>query len=557
MALISKASLLMVPSTYEEGTLYNVLPSGNRAPDNKGGAGYDQTRADFTFDRGSNAAATRIGSDGLIKKYRENLALHSNDFSQSEWSKLTNSTYTLTTETIVDPFGISKAVYKVTLTGSGYITLRQSFTGNTNYMTASVYVKLGSSDFNLTLDQSDGDSQTATANTEWQRLSSTHASGYSFSFIDIALTGDNGDYFYVSSAQMQLGGVATDYLDSGATTAKAGVLIDLPRINYDANGENGALLLEPQRANLIQSTEYIAHGVYGYTLPLTPTLTSGITSPSNEANAYNVTDFVAANTRLDCSTAVSAVSAGTHTYSAYYKGSGSINIALNTTIGGGSGGNEKTITLTDEWVRHEITHTYDATDGGNIRVHIAITRTANNTASVDVAFPQIEAGSYPTSYIPNHGTSGGVTRAADVCDGAGSAESINSTEGVLYAEFAKTSVDSEEGGVYLTKDSSNEIRLSLATNNRINLYVGVGGVNVVYMDNTNYTLTDYNKIAVKYKENDYRVFINGTKVHTDTNASVPQGMNEIKFRTFVGNTKQVAVFNEALSDSELETLTTL
>ena len=40
---------------------------------------------------------------------------------------------------------------------------------------------------------------------------------------------------------------STDYLDSGATTAKAGVLIDLPRINYDANGENGSLLLEPSR----------------------------------------------------------------------------------------------------------------------------------------------------------------------------------------------------------------------------------------------------------------------------------------------------------------------
>ena len=80
MALIDKASLLMVPSTYEAGKLYNVLPSGNRAPDNKGGAGYDQTRADFDFDRGSNAAATRINSSGLIEKYRENLLVQSNNF---------------------------------------------------------------------------------------------------------------------------------------------------------------------------------------------------------------------------------------------------------------------------------------------------------------------------------------------------------------------------------------------------------------------------------------------------------------------------------------------
>jgi len=68
MALIDKASLLMVPSTYEAGKLYNVLPSGNRAPDSTGeNSGYDQTRADFDFDRGSNAAATRVNADGLLR----------------------------------------------------------------------------------------------------------------------------------------------------------------------------------------------------------------------------------------------------------------------------------------------------------------------------------------------------------------------------------------------------------------------------------------------------------------------------------------------------------
>ena len=63
-------------------------------------------------------------------------------------------------------------------------------------------------------------------------------------------------------AQLETGLVATDYLDSGATTAKAGVLIDLPRINYDANGENGSLLLEPQSGNLVAFSEYF--GVIGF-----------------------------------------------------------------------------------------------------------------------------------------------------------------------------------------------------------------------------------------------------------------------------------------------------
>ena len=72
----------MVPSTYEDGTLYNVLPSGNKAPDETGNHnGYDQTRADFTFDRGNNLAATRIDENGVLQKGRENVLLHSNSFS--------------------------------------------------------------------------------------------------------------------------------------------------------------------------------------------------------------------------------------------------------------------------------------------------------------------------------------------------------------------------------------------------------------------------------------------------------------------------------------------
>ena len=90
-SLISKASLLMVPSVYEDGTLYNVLPSGNKAPDETGNHnGYDQTRADFTFDRGSNLAATRVNADGLIEKGRENLLLQSNQF-DTTWTNTNSS----------------------------------------------------------------------------------------------------------------------------------------------------------------------------------------------------------------------------------------------------------------------------------------------------------------------------------------------------------------------------------------------------------------------------------------------------------------------------------
>ena len=42
MALIDKASLLFVPSVVAEGKEFNVLPSGNRAPDSTDqNSGYD------------------------------------------------------------------------------------------------------------------------------------------------------------------------------------------------------------------------------------------------------------------------------------------------------------------------------------------------------------------------------------------------------------------------------------------------------------------------------------------------------------------------------------
>ena len=70
MSLLNKASLIQIPSGYKDGTLYSAKPTNGDG--------------DFTFSRGSNLAATRVNSEGLIEKGRENLVLHSNSF--SSWS---------------------------------------------------------------------------------------------------------------------------------------------------------------------------------------------------------------------------------------------------------------------------------------------------------------------------------------------------------------------------------------------------------------------------------------------------------------------------------------
>jgi hypothetical protein len=66
MSLLNQASLIQIPSGYKDGTLYSAKPINGDG--------------DFTFSRGSNLAATRVNSEGLIEKGRENLLLQSNQF---------------------------------------------------------------------------------------------------------------------------------------------------------------------------------------------------------------------------------------------------------------------------------------------------------------------------------------------------------------------------------------------------------------------------------------------------------------------------------------------
>ena len=90
----------------------------------------------------------------------------------------------------------------------------------------------------------------------------------------------------------------------------------------------------------------------------------------------------------------------------------------------------------------------------------------------------------------------------------------------------------------------------------------VGGVNYSYLTH----IIDYTnvlKIAFKYKLNDLQLWINGYKVSVLSNSPIfPNNtLNSLQLQygggsnTFYGNTKQIQYYNSALTDSELETLT--
>ena len=74
--ILNKASLVMVPEAPIDGTMPSVFP--------------EDRSGDFTFTRGSNLAATRVASNGLIEKGRENLLVQSNNFATT-WGRSNTS----------------------------------------------------------------------------------------------------------------------------------------------------------------------------------------------------------------------------------------------------------------------------------------------------------------------------------------------------------------------------------------------------------------------------------------------------------------------------------
>ena len=187
----------------------------------------------------------------------------------------------------------------------------------------------------------------------------------------------------------------------------------------------------------------------------------------------------------------------------------------------------------------------------------------DGTSGIYVFGAQFEQQSYSTSYIPTSGFT--VTRNQDTAKNAGSKPVFNSEEGVLYAETAALVNGGSTRAISIFSAGDNRITLTLhSTVNRVQFYIAMNGfVNTVDLDATDIIQTNMNKIACKFKANDYALWINGIEKDTNTTQSntVQSGtLNSLNFdingsNNFYGKVKEVKVFRRALTDAELTELT--
>ena len=274
MNALEAASLVMIPSGYEDGTLGSLKPLD--------GSG------DFTFSRGSNISATRVNADGYIEKGRENLLLHSNDFSQSVWLKLNGAS--VVGKTATDPFGVANNAWVVTFDGTSNARIEQSM-GNM-LKTSSLYARTQSGTQDVQIGNKTSGIPTFTLTTEWQRIEAFSSAGG-----NPRLRCDDAVILEIFGFQSEQSLAATPYIESGTTTGKAGILEDMPRVDF--SGGNQSLLLEPSRTNLASHSEYLS-SISGVTLSNVSLSYTATTSPENVGNANKlvVSNIVDSPTRL-------------------------------------------------------------------------------------------------------------------------------------------------------------------------------------------------------------------------------------------------------------------
>ena len=582
MGVFDKASLALVPDGIKDGKLYSIKPTDGSS--------------DFTFNRGSNLAATRVNENGLIEKGRENVLLQSNQF-DTTWVAGSNLTVTsgqsdrngTNTAWLLSKSSSNRFIYQ-DLTSSGV-------------QTYSVYIKAGTSSWvrlvantsnfkgayfdlsNVTTGYIENaiDATIESVGNDWYRCSVIFEGAVTrvriYPAEQDSTDGTTGS-IYIQDAQLEQGLVATDYIETGATTAQAGILEDLPRINY--TGSTPSLLLEPSRTNLITQSEYLnGHSKNSFTL----VNFSNTTCPIEGVRVSQIIDSNSGgNGRLALFQSISLTASTTYTASIFAKAdqlnfiyfsfdgaatSSDKRVWFNLStgqVGTESGGATGSIeSFGNGWYRCIMVFTADNT--GVVNTKVAPAETDNNinvdrdgSSSVFATAMQLEQGSYATSYIPTYGAT--ATR--------GSEQSAFELE--LAPFFNNVGVSGDATFMMETSivgRSSQFIDLFSQGGSGNNTYNGTtfglridGGAGIANFGDLPSILTilDSIKILIRKSGTTFNVFVNGTK--STSTQTIDISATPIKWADHVSTyrnshaVKQILKFPEALSDADCITLTT-
>jgi len=590
MSLFDDASLVLIPDGAKDGKLYSVKPTD--------GTG------DFTFTRGSNLAATRVDENGLIEKGRENFLTHSNAFNNWTIDDVTrtsgqsgydgsNNAWLIQYNTTASRHNINRTVtpnFSEIGTASIYAKAKElqyiqlAFVNTTNQY-ANFDLSDGSigdvgSDFFGAKAESVGNGwyrlsvvDTRTSNTLYISIISSKTAGWLESFSGA----NNTDGLYIQDAQVELGLVATDYIETTTTTAVSGITEDLPRIDYSGGASCPSLLLEPQRTNLFLQSEYFN----GWGITDASLTDNSVNSPEGLQNATTLTEDVT-NQRHRIYYSVNVTNGTTYTSSVFVKKNSSgrfLLINANTAFNARAVLNLDTLEVTNingteakvedygnGWYRFSISG--QASTSSSVPVFIQIQNAASDVpylgdgSSLYLYGAQAEVGSYPTSYIPTYGTS--VTRVADATIKSTISDLIGQTEGTIFIEFdAEEDAPQNMNLINFNNSTQASVLIAKRTSGELRAQVFAGGSAPVDINSA--IVSGKTKAAIAYKSGDSILYVNGVGVSDSSTFTFNGTLSEVIFPSHQAyfnyghkySVNQALLFKTRLSNTELAALTTI
>lgn len=539
---------------------------------------------DFTFSRGGNLTATRVDSNGLIEKGRENLLKQSNQF-DTTW--VTSGSPSLSSGQ--SGYDGSTDAWLYTNNGSEYIYQDET----TNVATYSIFAKKGNGgigDFVLLftdgvggryfdLDNGvlgsevltgliDSKIELVSGTTDWYRCSITFASSTRVRVYASLADNDFASVasIYIQDAQLEIGLVATEYIESGATTGKAGILEHSPRFDYSGGASCASLLLEPSRTQLVTQSEYFESSDWdaspsgvGIAADIT---TNYATSPEGLQNATRLRlDLNGGTTATDRSRIKGDFgigSSGSQAHSIYIKS----NDGVTQNITFRSLGTLTNHEITSNWKRIDLLSTDNSL---YFELGIYGNTSYNDTADLLIWGAQVEEASYPTSYIPNH-SGGSVTRNGEN-KYLQNSSILSSGDGTIFWELdefdTNTSADGFNQIIYVSKNSDSSLNDTIYLDEYIGnfrIYIRKNNI-LILRSETGYADLRGSKIAISWNSSGAKIFIDGVE-----NASyVGDASNTFEFfghdRPYNDaiksslKLKQEMYFPTALSDADCITLT--
>ena len=136
----------------------------------------------------------------------------------------------------------------------------------------------------------------------------------------------------------------------------------------------------------------------------------------------------------------------------------------------------------------------------------------------------------------------------------------------MFVDLQKTFKDTSNGRISISDSSTlNRVVISKQTNNtQFKLFISRANGDVVSEITTNVDYNVRNKIAISWEINNFKFYVNGVLVHTDTSGGIPIDLNAMAFNgsnsginNFFGEINQVQYYNTALTNSEAQILTTI